>query len=165
MIKYTYNGIDWESSTKSLQGYSFYSTLFISSEIIRNYRFYGVTAESKAVQIYPTQVESLTIQKNGSTMGTYTGSATTINIDLSEYALNSSLNSYVTTTSLNNTLNNYVTTANLNTQLSTKLNINQGSENANKILMVGSNGNISLVDASVSLTDNTIIFEANLQEN
>lgn len=143
----------------------YYSYNFVDSTGIHNELKMLIYNGNSSDQIYPTQIESLTIQKNGSTIGTYTGDSTTINIDLSEYALNSSLNNYVTTTSLNSTLNNYVTTANLNTQLSTKLNINQGSENANKILMVGSNGNISLVDASVSLTDNTIIFEANLQEN
>lgn len=143
----------------------YYSYNFVDSTGIHNELKMLIYNGSSSDQIYPAQIESLTIQKNGSTIGTYTGDSTTINIDLSEYALNSSLNNYVTTTSLNSTLNNYVTTANLNTQLSTKLNINQGSENANKILMVGSNGNISLVDASVSLTDNTIIFEANLQEN
>lgn len=166
----------WEWDGESWVNQTPISTLFYSYKRINNlqissgYYLYGVEVDdaglnATAVQIYPAQVDSLTIQKNGSTIGTYTGSATTINVDLSEYALNSSLNSYVTTTSLNNTLNNYVTTTNLNTQLSTKLNINQGSENANKILMVDSNGNISLVDVSVSLTDNTIIFEANLQEN
>ena len=163
-IKYIYINNNWDEASKTVQLIPFYSQCYVDTTVSYQFKFYGVS-NNTAIQIYPTQVESLTIQKNGSTIGTYTGNATIINIDLSEYALNSSLNNYVTTTSLNNTLNNYVTTANLNTQLSTKLNINQGSENANKILMVGSNGNISLVDASVSLTDNTIIFEANLQEN
>ena len=135
----------------------YYSYNFVDSTGIHNELKMLIYDGNKSVQIYPTNVETLTLSQDGVILGTYNGQSDT-SIDIPKQ----DLSAYVTTTSLNNTLNNYVTTTNLNTQLSTKLNINQGSENANKILMVDSNGNISLVDVSVSLTDNTIIFEADL---
>lgn len=78
--------------------------------------------------------------------------------DLSDYVLTSDLDNYVSTTSLTSTLQSYATT----TQLNTKLNSNQGTINAGKVLIVGDDGNITFANYASVQEDGTIIFEASL---
>lgn len=78
--------------------------------------------------------------------------------DLSDYVLTSDLDNYVSTTSLTSTLQSYATT----TQLNTKLNSNQGTINAGKVLVVGDDGNITFANYASVQEDGTIIFEASL---
>lgn len=78
--------------------------------------------------------------------------------DLSDYVLISELDNYVSTTSLTSTLQSYATT----TQLNTKLNSNQGTINAGKVLVVGDDGNITFANYASVQEDGTIIFEASL---
>lgn len=78
--------------------------------------------------------------------------------DLNDYVLTSDLDNYVSITSLTSTLQSYATT----TQLNTKLNSNQGTINAGKVLVVGDDGNITFTNYASVQEDGTIIFEASL---
>ena len=78
--------------------------------------------------------------------------------DLNDYVLTSDLDNYVSITSLTSTLQSYATI----TQLNTKLNSNQGTINAGKVLVVGDDGNITFANYASVQEDGTIIFEASL---
>ena len=147
-ISYVYTNGIWDDLSKSLQLGLFYSYNYIN---VSGLFIYGVSANNKAIQIYPTNIPNLTLTQDGITLGTYTGES-----DISINIPKQDLSNYVTNTSLTNTLSNYITTTNLNESLDDYL-LKSGGTLTGNLTLVASQSYIAVGSYNI-LGDNGVYY-------